>query len=124
LFGGGNSEPDISVGNAMVSCAFVACNMPAIIGAYYMQKLYATIEYVYSPKKAEIAHTHTHTIKVKIMKKNHTQLHIQLKRLKSALYIAGIEQSSCRFSWWTIAHETMSKIIVQLSHKNYINNYT
>jgi len=27
--------------------------------------------------------THTHTIKVKKMKKNHTQLHIQLKRLKN-----------------------------------------
>jgi len=30
---------------------------------------------------------------VKKMKKNHTQLHIQLKRIKTALYIVGIEQS-------------------------------
>jgi len=66
---------DISVGNAMVSCAFVACNMPAIIGAYYMQKLYATIEYVYSPKKAEIAHTHTHNKSENNEEKSHTTTH-------------------------------------------------
>jgi len=34
------------------------------------------------------------------MKKNHTQLHIQLKRLKTALYIAGINaiRAGTRFS--------------------------